>query len=118
MNASSPETIYKARDFYFFISGRFLSTMAMQVQSVAIGWQIYAMVHTPLALGFVGLCQFGPMFLLILPAGELADRFDQRRVLSVALGMQVVASALFLLLSVTRTQSALSFYAVLVFFGC
>jgi len=118
MNASSPETIYRARDFYFFISGRFLSTMAMQVQSVAIGWQIYAMVHTPLALGFDGLCQFGPMFLLILPAGELADRLDQRRVLSVAYGMQVVASTLFLLLSMTRTQSALSFYAVLVFFGC
>src|SRR5215472_16028787 len=118
MNASSPETIYKARDFYFFISGRFLSTMAMQVQSVAIGWQIYAMVHTPLALGFVGLCQFGPMFLLTLPAGELSVRLDQRRVPSAANAMQALASALFLLLSFVRPQGAFPFYAVLVFCGC
>jgi len=84
MNASPPETIYRLRDFYFFISARFLSTMAMQVQSVAIGWQIYNMVHTPLALGLVGLCQFAPMFLLTLPAGEISDRFDQRGVFSAA----------------------------------
>jgi len=118
MNASLPETTYRTRDFYAFISARFLSTMAMQVQSVAIGWQIYGMVHTPLALGFVGLCQFGPMFVLTLPAGELSDRLDQRRVLSAANAMQAFASALFLLLSFVRPQSALPFYAVLVFFGC
>ena len=52
----------------------------MQVQSVAIGWQIYDMVRTPLALGLVGLCQFVPMFLCTLPAGELTDRFNQRRI--------------------------------------
>ena len=118
MNASSPETIYRARDFYFSISARFLSTMAMQIQSVAIGWQIYGMVHTPLALGLVGLCQFAPMFLLTLPAGELSDRFDQRRVLSAANAFQSIASVLFLSLSLAASTRAWPFYAVLVFFGC
>ena len=72
--------IYRRRDFLSFISGRFLATVAMQVQSVAIGWQIYDIERTPLALGLVGACQFLPMFLLTLPAGEITDRYDQRRV--------------------------------------
>ena len=73
-----------------FVSGRFLSTLATQIQSVAIGWQIYDIKHTTLALGFVGLCQFLPMFALTLPAGEVSDRLDQRRVLA---GAQILQAA-------------------------
>ena len=118
MTTLSPATIYRRRDFGFFIVARFLSTLAMQVQSVAIGWQLYGMVHTPLALGLVGLCQFAPMFLLTLPAGEIADRFDQRRVFASAALMQSVASAMFVALSFVGTKQVWPFYAVLVFFGC
>jgi MFS family permease len=117
MNASPPETVYRLRDFYFFIFSRFVSTIAMQVQSVAIGWQIYSIAHTPLALGLVGLCQFAPMFLLTLPAGELSDRFDQRKVFAGAAAAQGLASAMFLALSLAHLHSIWPFYAVLVFFG-
>lgn len=113
----SDATIYRNRDFVFFSLGRFLSTSAMMVQSVAIGWQIYDMERTPLALGLVGLCQFLPMFLFILPAGELSDRFDQRKVLSGALVLQGLCSGLFLALSVLCIKAALAYYAVLVLFG-
>jgi MFS family permease len=89
MSDVSP-TIYRRRDFFSFTSGRFLSTVAMQVQSIAIGWQIYDIERTPLALGLVGACQFLPMFLLTLPAGEIADRLDQRRVFAFALALQGV----------------------------
>ena len=54
------------------------------------------MERTPLALGLVGLCQFAPMFLLTLPAGDITDRFNQRRVYSLAAGLQALCSALFL----------------------
>lgn len=111
------DTVYRRRDFGLFVSARFLSTVGMQVQSVAIGWQIYAMVHTPLALGLVGLCQFAPMFLLTLPAGEIADRFDQRRVFALAAAAQALASAMFLALSLEHLHAVWPFYAVLVFFG-
>ena len=113
----SADTVYRHRDFAFFAIGRFLSTTAMLVQSVAIGWQIYDMEHTPLALGLVGLCQFAPMFLLTLPAGEMSDRFDQRRVMSVALVLQGLCGGLFLLLSTLHVTDALAFYAVLILFG-
>jgi hypothetical protein len=70
MSLAAPPILYHQRDFAFFTSGRFLSTVAMQMQSVAIGWQIYSITNSAFALGLVGLCQFAPMFLLTLPAGD------------------------------------------------
>ena len=116
MTGTSP-TIYRDRDLYFFVSARFISTLAIQVQSVAIGWQIYDMERTPLALGLVGLCQFLPMFLLTLPAGDITDRFNQRRVYSLAAGLQAVCSALFLLLSIFQPHTTWMYFVVLVLFG-
>jgi MFS family permease len=110
-------SIYRDRDLSFFISSWFLSEIAMQVQSVAIGWQIYEMERTPLALGLVGLCQFAPMFLLTLPAGEIADRCDQRRVLAVAQMVQGLCSGLFLWCSLRSPHDPTPFYAVLALFG-
>jgi MFS family permease len=108
---------YRDRDLYFFVTSRFVSTLAIQVQSVAIGWQIYDMERTPLALGLVGLCQFLPMFLLTLPAGDITDRFNQRRVYSLAALLQACCSALFLALSIFTPHKAILYYAVLILFG-
>ncbi len=99
------------------MTSRFIATVAIQVQSVAIGWQIYDMERTPLALGLVGLCQFLPMFLLTLPAGDITDRHNQRRVYSLAASLQAVCSALFLGLSIFSPHTSWPFYAVLVLFG-
>src|SRR5882724_7555687 len=116
MSDISP-AIYKDRDLYSFVGSRFIATLAIQVQSVAIGWQVYDMERTPLALGLVGLCQFLPMFLLTLPAGDITDRFNQRRVYSLAAGLQAVCSALFLALSIFRPHTAWMYFVVLVLFG-
>src|SRR6185312_7951765 len=110
-------TIYRPRDFGFFVSARFLATVAMQVQSLAIGWQIYNIENSALALGFVGLCQFAPMFLLTLPAGEVSDRFDQRRVLAAAYAAEAVCGVLFVLISLFSPKSSPLFFSVLVLFG-
>jgi MFS family permease len=117
MSPTAPAILYQRRDFAFFTSGRFLSTVAMQMQSVAIGWQVYAITNSAFALGLVGLCQFAPMFLLTLPAGDIADRFDQRKVLAAAMTVQAVSSALFLILSFLHVSQVWPFYAVLVLFG-
>src|ERR1700748_748261 len=104
----------RARDLYLFVTSRFISTLAIQVQSVAIGWQIYDMERTPLALGLGGLCPLPPLFLLTLPAGDITDRFNQRRVYGLAAALQASCSALFLALSIFTPHKALAFYAVLV----
>jgi len=54
--------------------------LAFQMQGVAVGWQIYSLTNSALYLGFVGLAQFLPMFLLTLAVGHVADRYDRRKV--------------------------------------
>jgi MFS family permease len=110
-------TAYRDRDVHHFVFSRFLSTCAMQVQSVAIGWQVYDMEKTALSLGLVGLCQFAPMFLLTLPAGDVSDRYDQRRVYAWAARLQSLCSLMFVALTLFAVREVWAFYAVLVLFG-
>ncbi|MGH8224617.1 MAG: MFS transporter, partial [Gammaproteobacteria bacterium] len=110
-------SVFRHRGVTQFICGRLGATVATQMLSVVVGWQVYALSHDPLALGFVGLVQFLPMALLILPAGNLADRFNRKHLLALSWAVQAVASALFLVLTLTHHDKLLSFYGVLVLFG-
>ncbi len=67
-------------NFRRFSVARFCATLGWQMMGVAVGWQVYALTHDPLDLGLVGLAQFLPFLLLILPAGHFADRHDRRRI--------------------------------------
>ncbi len=69
------------RRFLQFLSSRVSSTIAYQMLSVAVGWQIYALTGSPFFLGLVGLAQFLPMFLLTLLVGQVADRYDRLSIL-------------------------------------
>ena len=50
--------------------------------SVAIGWQMYELTQDAFSLGMVGLAQFIPMLLLTLFVGQIADRYDRRRIVT------------------------------------
>jgi len=60
-----------------------LSTLALHMQNVAVGWQLYALTGSALDLGLVGLVQFVPTIALTLVVGQVADRYDRRRVVVV-----------------------------------
>ena len=109
--------VYRDRDFYVFLGVRFLSAVAAQILSVAVGWQIYAIARTPLALGLVGLSQFVPMFLLTLPAGDIVDRRDQRHIYALSLAVSAGCAILFVLLSDMKIARTEPFYLVLVLLG-
>ena len=115
--SDAPAAVHRDRDFGIFLGSRFLSTAAMQIQSVAVGWQVYEIARTPLALGLVGLAQFIPMFLLTLPAGDISDRFDQRKVLAASLFVEAIAGALLMALTFFHLHQALLFYLVMMLFG-
>jgi MFS family permease len=57
-----------------------LSTLALHVQTVAVGWQLYSLTGSALDLGLVGLVQFVPTIVLTLVVGQVADRYDRRLV--------------------------------------
>src|SRR3977135_724625 len=69
-------------NFRYYMTARMLATIASEMQAVAVGWQIYALTHRALDLGLVGLAQFLPGILLFLVAGQAADRFERRKVLT------------------------------------
>jgi MFS family permease len=105
------------RDFNFFQAARALSIVGMQMQSVAIGWQIYAITRRPLDLAWVGLAQFLPAAGLSLVTGHAADRFDRRRILLVChAAMAMLSIALFTAARASSDHVA-PIYAVLVGVG-
>ncbi len=59
--------------------------IGLQMLEVAIGWQVYALHRSALDLGWIGLAEFVPLFVLALPAGHLADRLPRRLVFGAAL---------------------------------
>lgn len=87
-----------SRPLALFLTSRVMDTMGIQIQSVAIGWQVYELTGELADLGWVGLAQFVPLALLSLPGGQVADRLDRRRVVLVtqvgyALGALGLAAA-------------------------
>jgi MFS family permease len=105
------------RDFKLFQAARLLSILGMQMQSVAIGWQIYSLTGRPMSLAWVGLAQFFPAVGLSLVTGHTADRVERRRIL-LACHMAMAALST-VLLSVTRAglSQVVSIYVVLVAIG-
>ena len=78
---SSTRNILRNKSFLYFCSARVSSTLAYQMLSVAIGWQMYALTKSAFYLGMVGLAQFLPMVLLTLVAGHVADRHNRRNIM-------------------------------------
>jgi MFS family permease len=109
--------VYRDRDLPVYLCVRALSRIAVLVQSVALGWQVYDLTRRPLALGVVGLVEFVPMFLLALPAGELADRFDPRRIVALSSLIESLSSALLLTYVLTRQQAIWPLFAVIFLYG-
>ena len=73
--------------YAFFLTARLFATLAVMVEAVTLGWQVYLVARatetverSAFLVGMVGLVQFAPLFLLTLVAGAVADHFDRRRI--------------------------------------
>jgi MFS family permease len=104
----SARELLKQRDYLLFWSARWSGGFAAQIESVALGWQMYALARRTLSVeqsallvGMLGLAAFVPVFLLTLPAGEAADRHDRRKLLVACLSGEML-TALFLTLATLR----------------
>ena len=107
----------RSRDLRLYLSVRFATSFGTQIQSVAVGLQVYDLTRDPVALGYVGLAIFLPMFLLVLPAGDMADRVDRRVMLIASYLVQILASFLLLALTLMGVTEMWMYYAAIVFLG-
>src|ERR1700740_2928151 len=118
----SPALAYP--DFTLYQIARFFIVAALEMQSVAVGWQVYEITKRPLDLGLVGLAQFLPGILLFLVTGHAADRFNRRKLLMLCYcGFAACSSLLWAIahgaggVYASANTRVYSIYAVLVLLG-
>ena len=112
-----PRAAFQSRDFRLYQVARFLLVVGLQMQSMAIGWYVYARTHSTVSLAFVGLAQFAPAILLALVTGMVADRFDRRGVLVVCYTAVAGCAGALALLSQRPELPIWPIYGVLVVLG-
>jgi len=105
------------RDFSLYLVARLLGTLAVQMQTVAVGWQVYEVTRDPLDLGLIGLSQFLPFVLSILPAGHLADSRDRRRIVTACYGLECMCALLLFAIALRGLSEATPVFAVMTLFG-
>ena len=105
------------RDFRRYQLARVFVVIGAEAQSVAVAWQVYAMTHRALDLGYTGLALFFPALLFLLPAGHVADRFDRRRIILACYALQVLCTIGLLVLTLGGVHSVLPIYCVLFVIG-
>ena len=95
-DSAKTRSVFRHRDFAWFWVARMFSTLAVQSESVTIGWQVYTLARvshgveqSAFLVGMVGLAQFVPNFLLALIAGATADRRDRRGIILVCTGVEI-----------------------------
>jgi MFS family permease len=104
-------------NFRLYQAARFLAIAASEMQSVAVGWQVYEITKRPLDLGLVGLAQFLPGILLFLVAGHAADRIPRKHIIAACFAGFAVCSALLLVFTMRGLTSVHPIYIILVIIG-
>ncbi len=113
----SARAAFNYPDFTAFSIARFCIVAALEMQSVAVGWQVYEITKRPLDLGLIGLAQFLPGIAFFLPAGHVVDLVNRRRLVMWCYSSFAVCSALLLLLSQRQVSSPYPIYAIVVLLG-
>jgi MFS family permease len=107
----APSAALGWRDFRLLFAGNVVSTVGLQMQSTAVGWELYDRTGSAYALGFVGLVSLVPLVAFALPAGHIVDTRDRRYVIMVSQAAFVASS---LGLAVVSWQHA----PLAAFYGC
>src|SRR6202034_1537499 len=109
-DASAGRAAFTHPGFVRFQIARFLIVAAVEMQAVAVGWQVYEITKRPLDLGYVGLAQFLPGILLFPISCHVSDRCQRRHVLTACYGGFAVCFALLLALAHRGVDSVIPIY--------
>lgn len=115
--AGATRSAFAHRDFRLYQGARLFMTLGVQMLSVAVGLHVYGLTQRPLDLGYVGLAQFLPLFVLSLVTGDTADRHDRRGVLLCCYVTMVVGTLILFGLARAGVSQTWPLYCVLVLLG-
>ena len=108
---------FASRDFRRYQLARLLVIIGAEAQEVAVSWQIYAITHRAIDLGYAGLALFLPGILFLLVSGHTADRYDRRHIILVCYGLQCLCTGTLFYLSWIGTQHVAALFTVLFLVG-
>lgn len=112
MNNNDAYAALRVKDYRRFITAKFLLTLAIQMQSVIVGWQIYKLTHDALSLGMIGLAEAIPFLGITLFAGHIADIFNRKKIILISNIIYFICAVILFLIS-TEFHSALMNFGVL-----
>lgn len=105
------------KPYVYYLAALGCAGFAVQIMSVAVGWQVYDLTRSPLDLGFVGLAQFLPALLLVLVTGLIADKFNRRLIIGICLLIEVVCALGLVVFTLSAFKSVWPIFVVLAGFG-
>lgn len=121
---TSARALLRQRDYLFFLGTRWAGSFTLQIQSVTLGWQMYALARethsvavSSLMVGLVGLATFIPLFFLALPAGEMVDRHNRKHIALTCLLGQATSATLLIVTTATGTVSIPALLGCAALFG-
>jgi MFS family permease len=122
--AASARELLRERDYLLYWASRWCGAFGAQIQSVALGWHMYALARRTLGVeqsaflvGMIGLAAFLPVLLLTLPAGEAADRYERRKVMLVCLAFELLSAFILTLAAWRGVATPTLLLAVAALFG-
>src|SRR5205085_6287776 len=77
--SSEQRSPFRYAAFRRAVFARAVSAAGSWMQTVAAGWLVYDLTHNATAVGLLTVLNRGPGFILSTYGGELADRYDRRR---------------------------------------
>jgi MFS family permease len=123
--AASARDLLRQRDYLFYWVSRWMGGLGVQIQSVAMGWQVYDLSrqqhldinHASFNVSLIGLITFAPLFFLALPAGMSADRYDRKRIMMLCYIGELAPSAILAAAEIFNFASVPLLLSVAVIFG-
>lgn len=108
---------FRHSSFARYFGARFLTAMATQITSVAVGWQIYDETGNAALLGWIGLVQFLPAVLLVLFTGLASDRFGRRLIMGLSILLEMSCAMMIFYLAITLQFDPVMVLIILTVFG-
>lgn len=105
-----PFSSIKIPEYRNLMIGRFLFIMGLRMMSTVVGWWMYELTNSPLAIGLIGLAEVIPAVSMALYAGHVIDLSEKRKLLLKGLLLYLGCALFLFLLSTPFTAQHLNKY--------
>ena len=117
LNARTFASLRRHRNYRLYFLGQVISLSGTWMQNIALAWVVVGLTHSPVAVGLLAFLRFAPFTVFSLPAGVLADRFDNRRTMMAMQAVSMVISAVLAALVLLGRPALWEIYVLAVLAG-